>query len=165
MPYILGEQRDQEPAEMLRLWKLYDRYLKRNRSRFPVGAYALATSDWYFGFDDHRAPHDAWLESAIFQEPASGARQEVRSLSLRLRLLGAYHDKYLEFFYPQVFAYTLTNPSAQGGHCDWRYDELRVTRSGRLIHEIEWAGPPNVSARWVIEASDVQFTVHERTEA
>lgn len=165
MPYILGEQRDQDPAEMLRLWRLYQKYVKRNKARFPPGAYGLATSDWYFGFADHRAPHDAWLESAVLEEPSSGQRHEIRTLSLRVRLLGAYHDYDLEFFYPRVYSYAMGNPSSGGGHYDWRYDELRVNRAGRLVHEIEWAGPPGVAAHWLIEASDVQFNATPRTAA
>ena len=162
MAYILGEQRDGNEAEATRLWHAYQRFLRENEAAFPPGAFALATSDWYYGFNDHRAPHDSWLEWAKFEEPASGDRQQHRHLSLRVRLLGAYHDVYLEFFYPVVYSYSLASQTSTGGHCDWRYDEFRLSPAGRLIHEIEWAGPPGVEARWLIEASDVQFTVHSR---
>ena len=165
MTYILAAERHRPEPEAARLWKLYQRYLKRNAARFPRGALELATSDWYFGFSDHKAPHDAWLESALFEEPATGERSQHRTLSLRVTLLGAYHDQILEFFYPRVFSYTLSNPGTAGGHYDWRYDEFRLSRSGNLIHEIEWAGPPGQEGRWLIEASDVQFTAMPRTEA
>jgi hypothetical protein len=105
------------------------------------------------------------LESATFLEPSEGERHENRTLSLRLRLLGAYHDHWLEFFYPQVFSYTLSNAAAVGGHGDWRYDEFRLSKAGMLLHEIEWAGPPGIEARWVIEANDVIFTSVPRAEA
>jgi hypothetical protein len=162
MAYILAAQRDQGGSEAERLWREYDRYLNANRATFPPGAFALATSDWYYGFDDHRAPHDAWLEWARFEEPAQGERQEDRELSLRVRLLGAYHDNYLEFFYPRVFAYTLAHSLAKDGHGDWRYDEFRLSPTGHLIHEIEWAASLDSEARWVIEASDVQLAVIPR---
>jgi hypothetical protein len=159
MTYILSAQRDEGGSE---LWQEYVQYIQDNKDRFPPNAYSLVTSEWYFGFDDHRAPHDAWLESAIFEEPSEGERSEIRHLSLRVRLLGAYHDMYLEFFYPKVFAYSLNNLRSSTGHCDWRYDEFRLSPDGNLIHEIEWAGGPGQEAHWLIEASDVLFTVTPR---
>lgn len=123
----------------------------------------LAQSDWYYGFSDHRAPHDAWLEWVQFEEPTSGERNQVRHLSLRLRLLGAYHDQWLEFFYPRVFAYEMSNADSNTGHGDWLYDEFRLSPTGHLLHEIEWAGKAaSDGSRWLIEASDVEFSVHER---
>ena len=58
--FILAAQRD---ADVDRAFARYAEYLKANRDRFPRSAYALATSDWYFGFSNHQAPHDPWLES------------------------------------------------------------------------------------------------------
>jgi hypothetical protein len=164
MAYILAAQRDQDGPEAERLWREYERYIQANRASFPPGAFALATSDWNYGFSDHRAPHDAWLEWAKFDEPATGERNETRYLSLRVRLLGAYHDNYLELFYPRVYAYTLTHNIASSGHGDWRYDEFRLSPKGHLIHEIEWASYPDSDARWLIEASDVEYSVIARTE-
>jgi len=160
MVYILAEQRHQDEPEAMRLWEADQRYIRESKPAFPPGAYELATSDWYYGFADHRAPHDAWLEWAKFEEPATGSRRERRHLSLRVRLLGAYHDQYLEFFYPIVYSYSLSNLASSRGHADWRYDEFRLSAAGHLLHEIEWAGGPGKEARWLIEASDVQFTAH-----
>jgi hypothetical protein len=165
MAYILSKERDGSVTEMKRSWERYMSYLHNNEQRFPPGAYSLATSDWYFGASDHRAPHDAWLEEVVIAEPSSGERHEVRETSVRFRLLGAYHDKVLEFVYPKVFAYTFTVPTAQYGHYDWRYDEFRLSEAGNLVHEIEWAGPPGYAARWIIEASDVLFTSHDCSAA
>jgi hypothetical protein len=164
MTYILSAQRDPGGPAALELWQKYERYVRENKARFPSGAYALASSDWYFGFTDHRAPHDAWLEWVKFEEHATGERNEVRHLSLRVRLLGAYHDMHLEYFYPKVFAYSLNNNTSSRGHSDWRYDELRLAPNGNLLHEIEWAGAPGFEAHWLIEASDVEFSVLPREE-
>ena len=165
MTYILSAQRNQDdPAEADRLWQEYTRYLRDNKAAFPPGAFELATSDWYYGFTDHRAPHDSWLEWIKFDEPASGARHEERKLSLRLRLLGAYHDNYLEFYYPVVHSYSMTNTASGTGHGDWQYDEFRLSPEGHLLHEIEWAGARGSNgSRWLIEASDVQFASYERS--
>jgi hypothetical protein len=154
MTFILAPERDSDPAEAFRR---YREYLKQEEARFPPGAFALATSDWYFGTDDHRAPHDAWLLGAFFEEAGHGERRESRSLSLRLCLLGAYHDLELELVYPKVFAYRLSGASVARGHGDWRYDEFRVSKDGHLVHEIQWWGSDE-RATWAIESDDVVFT-------
>ena len=82
----------------------------------------------------------------------------MRSLSIRIRLFAAYHDGYIEFYYPSVFAYTLESQLCTNGLGDWLYDEFRLSSGGHLIHEIEWSGFPNgKDTRWIIEASDVEF--------
>jgi hypothetical protein len=131
--------------------------MREQRAIFPPSAYALATSDWYFNFNDHRSPHDSWLETMIMSEPASGERQQHRQVALTIRLLGAYHDGYIELRYPRVFSYALNLFDGERGHWDWRYDELRLSDQGRLIHEIEWCGLKE-TATWLIEASDMEFS-------
>lgn len=139
---------------------LVRRYLRR----FPPGARSLATSNWYFSFDDHRAPHDAWLLSVVFEEIAAGARHDERAVSLRLRLRGAYHDHELEFCYPKVFAYTFQGRAVAFGHGDWRYDEFRLDQAGHSVHEIQWYGMGEL-AIWVITADDVIFTSRKVSSA
>ena len=158
--FVLSEQLDTEGDPNLP-FRRYDEYLKENRAKFPAAAYELA-SELLLNASDPNCPHDGWLEWAKFEEPSEGERREIRLLSLRLRLLGAYHDRYIEIFYPQVFAYSMSNPRAAGGHFDWRYSEIRLGEHGNVIHEIEWAGAPGVNARWVIEASDVQLATFPR---
>ncbi len=154
MTYILAaDGRDDDVGGAFRR---YQAYLKAKRERFPPAAYALATSDWWFNFNDHRCPHDSWVESVEFVESrARDGRRFKNSLALRVRLLGAYHDDHIELYYPQVFGYSLSCESS-GGHRDWRYDELRVTDEGRLVHEIEWWGATE-TGRWLIEASDLEY--------
>jgi hypothetical protein len=155
--FILDRQRRND---VVAAFRAYREYLATEAGRFPRNALALAMADWYFDANDHRSPHDAWLEEAAFLEPSSGARHQDRSTALRVRLLGGYHDKILEFEYPVVLAYTLQTPSAAQGLGDWRYDEFRVSDRGTLIHEIEWSG----GGRWQIEAADVEFRVRDRLE-
>lgn len=153
MAFILAND-GRDAAAFLR----YRDYLASVKAAFPPSAYALATSDWYGDFKDHRCPHDAWLEELSLTEPASGPRNTGRTLSLRLRLLGAYHDGHIELVYPQVFRYSLDLKAGNTGHGDWRYDELRLSEDGHLIHEIEWWDfEPTPTARWIIEASDVEY--------
>jgi hypothetical protein len=152
--FILSPERDSDPAGA---FKRYRDYLEREDARFPRQALALALSDWYFDATDHRSPHDAWLEAALFEESGSGTRQEERTLSLRLTLLGAYRDLKLEFWYPKVFRYEFRGAAVSRGHFDWRYDEFRVSDAGRLVHDIQWSGV-TASASWLIEAEDVSMT-------
>ena len=154
---MLGNERDDDPDGA---FARYRAYLAAERERFPPGALALATSDWYFDANDHRAPHDSWLLGATLEEVGRGDRSEDRAVSLRVRLLGAYHDLELEFFYPQVRSYSLAHGLlvSSHGHGDWRYDEFRIGADGRLIHEIEWSHPDH-EGTWLIEADDVEFSV------
>lgn len=134
----------------------YRDYLQQHRASFPPGALSLATAPWYFDFDDHRCPHDAWLQKVSLSEPASGERQEKRTNTLSIRLLGAYHDGEIEFLYPRVFRYDLAMTDVVHGHHDWRYDEFRLSEGGHLVHEIEWSGP-KATGRWLIQANDVEY--------
>lgn len=158
MSFILSEQLDADESNPNLLWYQYQEYVRRHEGAFPKSAFALATSEWFFGSDDHRSPHDAWLESMTFEEPSTGDRGEIRHLALRVRLLGAYHDLYLELFYPRVFSYSLDHAQVGEGHFDWRCHELRLSERGTLIHEIEWTGRQGIEGRWLLEVSDVQFS-------
>jgi hypothetical protein len=149
--FILADQRD---SDVERAFARYTEYLKANSHRFPKSAYTLATSDWYFGFSSHQAPHDSWLESVQMGEPSSGERREVRTTSICIHLLGAYQDGFIEFHYPTVFEYRLVADTLGQGHGDWRYDEFRLDEKGRLVHEIEWAAFGAMNT-WLIVASDV----------
>jgi hypothetical protein len=133
----------------------YRNYLETVRNVFPASAYKIARSDWYFDSRDRRCPHDAWLETFELHEVSTGQRSEGRTLSMSVRLLGAYHDRYIELRYPRVFSYGLNISSGESGQRDWRYDELRLSNRGNLIHEIEWYGS-HATGSWIIEASDLE---------
>ncbi len=152
MSFLLAADGRDDDAEGA--FQRYQAYLDATKSRFPASAYALATSDWWFNFHDHRCPHDAWIERIELIEAREGPRKPSR-LTLCVRLLGAYHDGNIELHYPDVTAYTLSMQSG-GGHRDWRYDELRVSDAGRLIHEIEWWAAGQ-TGHWLIEAADLEY--------
>jgi hypothetical protein len=147
---------DGRHADVVGAFERYRDYLLPLRGSFPRSAYALAMSDWYFNFEDHRCPHDAWLDALSLTEPTMLLQREPRSLSLHVRLLGAYHDGYIELLYREVFAYRFDVTDSRHGHHDWRYDEFRLSKDGRVIHEIEWYGV-NAIGSWLIAASDVEF--------
>lgn len=153
MAFILGREREGDVAAAFRA---YDRYLTEHRHRFPPGAYALATADWYFNPEDHRCPHDAWLQHIVVHETGEGSRHEERSANLSIQLLGAYHDLVLTFTYTGLHRYVLEGTDVTRGHMDWRYDEFRLSDVGNLIHEIEWCGA-HETGRWLLEATDVRL--------
>lgn len=159
--FILAAERDGS-EDVTHQFRAYLEYLEENQRRFPPSAFDLATSSWYYDHRDHRCPHDAWLRELRIEEPASGERLEQRTVALRVLLLGAYHDGHIELYYPRVFRYDLTLEDGKDGHRDWRYDEFRLSDDGHLLHEIEWAGP-TTTGRWLVEASDVQFSWRPRS--
>ena len=98
MAFILAA--DGRDADVGGAFHRYQEYLQSLRDVFPLSAYALATSDWYFNFTDHRCPHDAWLETFSLSEASSANGGKQRSLSVNVRLLGAYHDGYMSCVIP-----------------------------------------------------------------
>jgi hypothetical protein len=155
MAYYLSRERDEDVAGA---YKRYQAYLQQHKESFPSGAFALGTALWYQNASDHRCPHDSDLESCIISEMVDHSNSQRRITTIRVRLSGRYGDGYIELFYPRVFGYELHSYSCTRGLGDWRYDEFTLSSSGRLVHEIEWAGFPDVEgSRWVIKASDVEF--------
>lgn len=151
--YILSKQIEEDgPAAFER----YRRYLNEARERLPPGVRAFTDSDWYFDSRDHRCPHDAWLEEVRIFEPYSGNRQEHRQTAIQARLLGAYHDGWIELSYRGVESYSFAVHQADQGHRDWLRDEVRLAADCGVIHEIEWCGGTE-TGRWSIHAADVEY--------
>ena len=155
MAFYLAKERH---ADVTDSYRRYQDYLREHQEHFPAGAFALGTAGWWQDGSDHRSPHDAWLESVTFSEPSTGERSEQRVTAIRVRLFGAYHDGFIELFYPRVFSYSFQSPVCARGLGDWRYDEFRLSPAGHVIHEIEWAGfPHDEDSRWIIEVSDIEY--------
>jgi hypothetical protein len=55
MVFILSA--DGRDEDVVGAFRRYQDYLQSLKDGFPPSAYALATSDWYFNFNDHRCPH------------------------------------------------------------------------------------------------------------
>ena len=84
MAFILAA--DGRDADVGGAFHRYQEYLQSLKDVFPPSAYALATSDWYFNFKDHRCPHDVWLETFGLSEASSANGGKQRSLSVNVRL-------------------------------------------------------------------------------
>jgi hypothetical protein len=160
MAFVLARDiTDYEPATHLAAFQKYRRYLESVRDRMPPNAFEFAFAPWHFDSDDHRCPHDTWVESLTIKENASGSRSQYRNIQIDLRLLGAFHDGHLELSYKEVKKYELITPSEfemppyNVGHGDWLADEVRLSDEGLVIHEIEFAR----GSRWLIECRDITF--------
>jgi hypothetical protein len=152
MAYYLSREREQD---VMAAYRRYQQYLQEHSSEFPPGALALGTSEWYQHPNDHRCPHDGRLDTLFVSEITN--QDQKHTITMRVRLVAAYHDGFIEFTYPQVFAYRLESESSEKRPVDWLYDEFRLAENSHLIHEIEWAsGSSDQIFRWTIEASDVQ---------
>jgi hypothetical protein len=108
--------------------------------------------DWYTFPEDHRAPHDSWVQAITISEPSSGDRHEHRGLQIHIQLLGAYHDGIIEFIYKGVKSYSLQGMSDVAGHGDWLEDDVQVKRHDYLTHAITFA-----NGKFEIEAEDADY--------
>ena len=155
--FILGPKRKaQDPRALDTAFKRYMAYLEANRGRLSASLYEVATSEWYYNFDDPRCPHDAALEYAKLSETVRDDDISARKVSISIKLQSwQYGDKITySFHYSDVHSYRIESSHQFIAQRTWRYDEFRLSDEGaNVVHEIEWAGTGN----WLIEASDVQF--------
>ncbi|MDP3068960.1 MAG: hypothetical protein Q8N18_01670 [Opitutaceae bacterium] len=118
----------------------------------------FATAPWYSDPSDHRCPHDAWLEKLEIDEPATGKRNESRSTSITLRLLGAYHDGHIVLRYHGVRRYSLATSHCERGLGDWLEDNFSISTDHLILHLVKWAGfRSEGESHWSIEAEDVSY--------
>jgi len=131
-------------------------YLRENADRFPRGAREFALADWHYDFQHHQCPHDSWLETFAIKENASGQRQERSMVEIESLFLGAYHDLYFSLTYRNVLAYSLEcaarAPVGKRGHGDWIIDELTLTDSNAVRHEIQFE-----SATLIVTCADLEY--------
>ena len=140
-----------ELSEILEGFRAYQEYLPTVKDRLPSSAFEFAAAPWHYDHEDHRCPHDSWVDSLTIHETAKGERSQHRSLHISVVLLGAYHDGYLSLEYSDVHAYALQNPKARAGHRVWMIDEIRLSENGLVFHEVSFSNDSN----WLIEARNV----------
>jgi hypothetical protein len=155
-----GSERDEAHAA----WVRHEAHIATIRAQLPPGALAFAEAPWHYDHEDHRCPHDAWVEHVLVSEPAGGSRRNRRRIDIEVRLLGAYHDGYLVLRYRNVVAYRVEQPNhAQDrlyrrwvGHGDWLTDDIGLSVDGFVTHDVvfQWGGT------WRIECEEL---AHEWT--
>lgn len=143
-------------AEIADAFKQYYAYLCSVEKAFPSGALSFATADWHYNMQDPRCPHDAWVKSLEICEDACGTRNEIRTINIQLRLLGAFHDGYINVKYKSVADYHITGGGVGGehghdGHGDWYVDDLHLSRTGKVVHDVLFSR----GYMWSIECDDL----------
>ena len=148
--------RENTAEEVARALQEYRNFLISAKARLPTSAYEFATAPWHYNYEDRRCPHDSWVESIMIREPSSGSREEFRDLEIVVRLLGAFHDGYLELVYTGVWSYSLAanKSKAQIAHGDWLADEVSLSTDRSFLHEVLFGS----GARWRIESKDIHWT-------
>lgn len=153
MSFILSANRDNDSVDESRKhWADYQAHLAAHKDRFPVSAYEIATSSWWYQFDLPEAPHDSRLIAFRMGDTGASTWDNQKGFWIEIELHSAYAGTII-LRYPEIYRYSLEmSGDLPGIHGDWRYDEFSLTQDGHLLHTIEWAD----GARWVIEASDIQ---------
>lgn len=147
--------------EVQQAYSKYYEYLDSIKGKMPVNARNFATASWHYNPEDSRCPHDSWLESLAINEISSGERSEIRHIEIRVILLGAYHDGYIELLYRDVSKYVFEKkakhigipPLVNVGHGDWHIDEFSLTEDADVVHDIIFS----TGAQWSIECKDVIY--------
>lgn len=149
MGYILGGHSNENVEEFRDRFRRYYEYIESIKHLLPSSAYSFATAPWHYNYSNHRCPHDAWLETVTIQDQQHQTRDEASKWTtiIHVRLLGAYHDGYIELTYKNVQSYLLENHGS-----DWMTDEVRLSAKGLIEHEIVWLG-----GRWIIECEDIVY--------
>src|SRR5215471_11456808 len=60
----------------------WDKLRRRLRLATMSHLPSFASAEWYTDYNDHRCPHDAWLETVEIAEPAMGKRNELRTTTI-----------------------------------------------------------------------------------
>jgi hypothetical protein len=121
----------------------YLKYLLTIRADLPDHIYDFASNSNHFDLSAASSLHDAWLESLIVREVASGSRNENRKLEVKLCLLGPFHDRLIHLTYSGVERYFFDSPAGPGevryahtAHGNLLTHEIRLGMHGLFVHEI-----------------------------
>jgi hypothetical protein len=139
----------------------YEKYLQSIRGKLPEHVYAFATNPDHFNLESHSSLHDAWLESVVVNEVATGERSEIRQLEIKLSLLGPFHDRRIHLHYTGVAQYSLQAPPRHDppryrhtAHGDLFTHEIRLGSNGLIIHELLFER----DATFLIECCDIRHS-------
>lgn len=145
--------KSKEPSKIKQAFDEYYNYLETIKDKLPPTALNFAKAEWHYNPTNPKCLHDSWVENVCIKEIAEGKRREKRTVSLKIRLFGAYQDGYTELVYTNLNRYNImffkTLSPANIGHGDWLYDEIRTSEGGFLLHEIEFSS----GIIWTIESN------------
>lgn len=121
----------------------YEKYIQSIYRKLPEHIYSFAANPNHFNFESHSSLHDSWLESLTVRETATGERNEIRRLEVKIALLGPFHDRRIHLNYTGVSRYSFDTPPRYGdsryehtAHGDLFTHEVRLGHEGLFIHEL-----------------------------
>jgi hypothetical protein len=140
---------------------IYEKYVQSIREKLPEHIYAFAANPNHFDLRSHSSLHDAWLESLTVKEAATGERNEIRRLEVKISLLGPFHDRRIHLHYTGVTRYLFDTPAQYDdrryehtAHGDLFTHEIRLGHNGLFVHELLFER----DATLLIECSDIQHS-------
>ena len=139
----------------------YEKYIHSIRARLPEHLYAFASNPDHFNLEAHSSLHDAWLESLVVNEVATGERNQIRQLEIKICLLGPFHDRRINLHYTGVEQYSFNTPPVYGhprykhtAHGDLFTHEIRLGQNGLFIHELLFER----NAVFLVECADIRHS-------
>ena len=143
-----------ESAALRDAHQAYASYLEAQRHLFPSEAFEFATAPWHHNYLDPRALHDSWVVSVSIYQTSPSSTGSGGTSNADIELLGAYHDGHLQLRYEGIHRYSIDRQDVTLGPTEIYRDEVRLTDSGRVLHEIEFLAKSN----WTIECDNLIAT-------
>lgn len=116
----------------------YDRYfayLKTIRDLLGENLYQFAADEGRHDLFSKTTLHDAWIDTLTLQTPYGAIPERTNQETIRLTLLGPYHDRQIVLRYYGVTKFTMDfGFSGNSSKRDLLCHELRH-EAGRVIHE------------------------------
>lgn len=143
----------------------YCEYLASIKDKLSENVFNFAIADWHYNPDDHRCPHDAWLESLNISEVRDIENpRNNEDIQIDIVLLGAYHDGRIHLSYKGVTYYNLGKAPLVGKqaevfgkpaatHGDWIIDEISLSEENLVVHTIAFSN----EVEWVIQCKDFEY--------
>jgi len=153
MSFILQSTSFHSYSKIAKRFAAYKKYLESIRNRLPENVFEYATASWHYNRNDLRCPHDARLLRMQFEENV-----EDENFSIIILLKGAYSRAQLQYRYNNVAHYKLgesnkLKPPVESYHGDFLMDEIALSKSGRVIHEILFSK----GSKFFIECSTFEY--------
>jgi hypothetical protein len=95
------------------------------------------------------------------KEAASGERNEIRKLEVKISLLGPFHDRRIHLHYKGISRYSFNTPAQYDdpryehtAHGDLFTHEIRLGHNGLFVHELLFER----DATFLIECADIRHS-------
>lgn len=118
----------------------YYEHLKSIKDKLPEHVYEYAIVSEHYDLSSPHTLHDSWLEYINIKEKSSGERHEIRHSQVEIKLLGAFHDKFIFLHYDHVLAFKTDDPqNLEKGYGDLLFHEFHYCdEKDCVIHEISF---------------------------